>query len=181
MWKNTQQNYGLIAILLHWLVALVVFGLFGLGLYMTDLSYYDAWYQKAPFIHKSIGMLLLFVIVFRLVWRFINVRPEPEASLSRIEKVASEWAHRLLYLLLIATMIAGYLISTADGRGIDVFGWFEIPALLPPVKGMEDIAGEIHEVLAWTLVGLAVLHALAAIKHHVIDKDKTLMRMFSPK
>ena len=76
-----------------------------------------------------------------------------------------------------AIMLSGYLISTADGRAIEVFSWFEVPATLSDIDGQEDIAGDIHEILAWTLIVLVALHALAALKHHFIDKDTTLKRM----
>ena len=76
-------------------------------------------------------------------------------------------------------MVSGYLISTADDRAIEVFGWFEIPATLTSIENQEDIAGEFHFYLALTLISLASAHALAAIKHHLIDKDNTLRRMMS--
>jgi cytochrome b561 len=74
-------------------------------------------------------------------------------------------------------MIAGYLISTADGKGIIVFDLFEVPALYTGIPNQEDLAGLVHEYLAWTLVVFAGLHALAALKHHYIDRDVTLLRM----
>ena len=78
-------------------------------------------------------------------------------------------------------MMTGYLISTADGRGIAVFGLFEIPALSISFENQEDIAGEIHWLLAWGLILMVGLHAMAAIKHHVINKDDTLLKMIRPK
>jgi cytochrome b561 len=74
-------------------------------------------------------------------------------------------------------MLSGYLISTADGRGLEVFDWFSVPATLSGLDRQEDIAGEVHLYLAWTVIVLAALHALAALKHHFIDRDPTLMRM----
>jgi cytochrome b561 len=79
--------------------------------------------------------------------------------------------------LMLALMIAGYLISTADGRPIDVFNLFSVPATLHGLADQEDIAGEIHEILAWALVLLAGVHALAALKHHFINRDSTLLKM----
>lgn len=86
-------------------------------------------------------------------------------------------AHGLLYVLLFVAMVSGYLISTADGSAISVFNWFDVPSVTGRVKGMEDIAGEVHYWTTWAIVVLAVVHALAAIKHHVLDKDDTLRRM----
>jgi cytochrome b561 len=78
-------------------------------------------------------------------------------------------------------MVSGYLISTADGRAIEVFAQFQIPALPWSIEQQEDLAGEVHESLAWILMGLVALHALAAVKHQLIDKDATLMRMIRPR
>lgn len=176
-WRNSDDHWGGIAISLHWLTALTVIALFTLGLWMVDLDFYDPWYNDAPHIHKSIGILLLSLTLLRVLWRVLNVTPQALSTHSQIERRAGHWVHRLLYLLLFSIMISGYLISTADGRGIEVFNWFEIPATLHGIKKQEDIAGVIHLWLASALIGLASLHALAAIKHHFIDKDSTLKRM----
>ncbi len=178
MLKNTATRYGLIAVLLHWLAAIVVMTLFGLGLWMTELDYYDAWYQRAPDLHKSVGVLLFAITALRLVWRRANPVPGPLPSHTSWERRLARGTHRALYALLFATMFAGYLISTADGRALEVFGLFAIPATFSGFENQEDIAGEIHEILAFALIGLAGIHALAALKHHVVDRDATLKRIF---
>lgn len=177
MLKNTHQSYGLIAKLLHWLSALTVIGLFAVGFWMVDLDYYSQWYQTAPHWHKSIGILLLLATIFRIVWRITNQTPQPEISHSTTVKKLSSGAHYLLYIMLLTVMCSGYLISTADGRAIEVFDWFSIPALGTLFENQEDLSGLIHEYVAYTLIGLALLHAIAAIKHHVIDKDNTLRKI----
>lgn len=177
MWRNTEDGYGLVAVVLHWLVAGVVAGLFALGLWMVELSYYDPWYRRAPAIHKGAGVLLFGVLLARLVWRLVNPRPRPVSALSLLERSVSAAVHGLLYLLLFAVMIAGYLISTADGRGIEVFGLFKVPAVIAGLPGQADLAGDAHLVLAVALVALSGVHALAALKHHFIDHDRTLLRM----
>jgi len=175
--KNNDSQFGLVAMTLHWLVPIPVFALFALGWWMTELDYYDSWYKTAPWWHKSIGILLFITIVMRLAWRLITPPPRPLNSHKPWEIKAAHIAHLLLYALLITTMISGYLISTADNRAIDVFGWFSIPATITSIPDQEDVAGEIHFILASILIGLAVLHAAAAIKHHFFDKDQSLKRM----
>ena len=175
MWRNSETGYGQVTIGLHWLVAIAVTGLFAGGLWMAGLDYYHAWYNRAPALHKSIGVLLFAVMLARLAWRLGNPHPTPVGS--AWEQRAARLTHRLLYALMYVLMVSGYLISTADGRAIEVFGLFRIPATLSGVANQEDLAGMVHEWLAFTLIGLSVLHAAAALKHHFIDHDKTLKRM----
>jgi len=175
--RNDDNRYGLVALLLHWVVALTVFGLFGLGLWMTSLTYYDSWYRQGPWLHKGIGVTLFAVVLFRLVWRLLNQNPRPLPNHKVWEHLAARVTHVLLYLLLFAVMVSGYLISTADGRSLEVFDLFAIPATISGIDNLEDIAGKVHLWLASGLVGLALLHTLAAFKHHFFDKDRTLWRI----
>lgn len=177
-WRNSSSHYGLVSILLHWLVALAVFGLFGLGYWMVGLDYYSGWYKTAPDLHKSIGLLLFAVMLVRVLWRWVSPVPASLPNHGRLTRLGSKLGHGFLYLGLFVLMISGYLISTADGRGIEVFGLFEVPASLTSIPDQEEVAGLVHEYLAWALVIFAGVHALAALKHHVIDRDRTLLRMF---
>lgn len=176
--KNSTTHFGLITVTLHWLVAVTVFGLFALGLWMTELDYYDSWYKQGPWWHKSIGILLFFIIIFRLFWRALTPPPVALISHKPWEIKLAHMAHLLLYFLLLAIMLSGYLISTADNRAIEVFDWFTVPATITSLPNQEDIAGWVHLILASILTGLASLHAVAALKHHFIDRDRTLKRIF---
>jgi len=173
--KNSDEGYGWISIALHWLMALTIFGLFGLGLYMVELTYYDAWYRGSLELHKAVGILLALAWMARIAWRISNTNPKDLGNKAWEHKVA-HLVHILLYLMMLALFVSGYLISTADGRSIDVFGWFAVPASLM-MDNQEDIAGVIHWGLAWGLILLVALHAGAALKHHFIEKDQTLVRM----
>lgn len=175
--RNDTERYGLVAILLHWLVALTVFGMFGLGLWMTGLTYYDPWYHRAPALHKSIGVLLFMVMVARLLWRLRNPPPSPLPSHGLMERAVAHAVHLWLYIMLFAVMLAGYLIPTADGRAVEVFGLFSVPATLTSLPQQEDLAGTVHLYLAMFLMALVALHIAGALKHHVIDRDRTLKRM----
>ncbi|MCG8123100.1 MAG: cytochrome b [Candidatus Thiodiazotropha taylori] len=163
--------------MVRWLVAITVYSLFGLGLWMRSLGYYDAWYQLGPWWHKGIGVMLFVVLLFRLIWRLGNPRPDHLQTHKPYERKAAGWVHLLLYLMLFLLMLSGYLISTADGRPLEVFDWFAIPATLSGLDQQEDIAGKIHLYLAWSVVVVSALHLLAAFKHHFFDRDRTLLRM----
>lgn len=177
MWRNTSESWGVVTVLIHWLVAITISGLFGLGLWMTSLDYYHPWYRLGPDIHRSVGILLFIVIMLRLVWRHVETIPAPHPNHRPWEIRSAHIAHLLLYLLPIIIAISGYLISSADGRAVSVFGWFEIPALFTGLDQQEEIMGDIHRILAWVLIATAAIHAAGALKHHFIDKDTTLTRM----
>lgn len=175
--KNTASRFGHISLLLHWLIALAVYGMFALGLWMVTLGYYDSWYHPAPELHKSIGILLFALMICRTIWRFISPPPQPLSSYSPLTRLSALAVHLLLYGILFALFISGYLISTADGKPITVFSLFDVPATVEGFAEQADLAGEVHLWLAWSVVILSVLHGLAALKHHFIDRDVTLKRM----
>lgn len=179
MWRNTRYGWGLVSILLHWVSALAIVGLFALGWWMTELTYYDQWYNLAPWWHRSLGMLLLGATLARLLWRL--VQPTPDLQGPRWERTAAHLGHLGLYVLMLVVLVSGYLISTADGRGISVFGLFEVPALISGADDQATLAGTVHWYSALALMILAAGHTLAALKHHLIDRHDTLVRMLTPR
>lgn len=179
--RNSSSRYGLVGMVLHWGVAAAVYGLFALGLWMVGLGYYDTWRKAGPDLHKSIGITLFAIMLIRIVWRLLSPPPPTLASYGKWTRIGAHFGHLFLYVGLFAVMFAGYLISTADGVGIPVFGLFEVPALVSNLPDQADLAGVIHLWLAWGVVVFAGLHALAALKHHFIDRDATLMRMLGRK
>jgi len=179
MLKDTRRDYGWISISIHWISALLVFFLFGLGIYMTGLSYYDEWYHKGPSLHISLGLVLLLVMVVRLVWRGANPTPE-DLSPHRLNNALAKLVKLGFYLLIFAVIISGYLITTAEGKPAEMFGLLKIPSIMELSASQVDLAGEIHEFLAWGIVLLAVLHALGALMHHFVWRDRTLVRMLKP-
>jgi cytochrome b561 len=181
MLANDRDNYGWLSICLHWLMALGIAGLFALGLIMVDLDYYDPWYNRAPHIHESIGLLLAAILLLRLLARSLNPPPPPLESLNSMERALAKAMHWLFYLLMIGIAASGYLISTAGGGEVEVFNWFSVPGLAIGLEQQEDSAGLWHCWIAWSLILLSALHASAAIKHHFIDRDRTLKRiLYSP-
>ena len=179
--KNTEQHYGLVTIILHWLVALAVIGLFSLGYWMVDLGYYDEWYKKGPDLHRSFGILLFVIMIFRVIWRKKQVKVASLVSHTPFEQNIGHLVHLGLYVLLFVIMLSGYFISTADGRGIEVFELFQVPSVGELINNQEDLAGLVHKYIAYTVMIMVVLHAFAALKHHFIDQDNTLKRMLGIK
>ena len=174
---DTSAGYGAVSRIFHWLMAVAIVALFALGWWMVGLTYYSPYYNSAPDLHRSAGIVLLIALVVRFVWRAANVKPG-NADLTPFEQRASTVVHWGFYPLLFALMISGYFIATPDGRPIDVFGLFMVPSLIQS-KGLSTTAGDIHEWLAYAVMALAAVHSVAALKHHFIDKKATLTRMWS--
>jgi len=178
MLKNSPDQFGVVAKLLHWLIALLIVGLIGLGAYMVTLDYYtDAWYDGSLLLHKALGMVALALVAFKAVWMLTNPKPIDLPSLKRWEKLASMVTHKVLLVLMVVMPVSGYMVSTSAGAGIDMFQWFEIPALFRVDNKTRDLAIVVHYFLAYGGAALIALHVAAALKHHFFNKDKTLRRM----
>ena len=176
MLKNTKDTFGVISKTLHWVSAIILLTLFGVGFWMVDLNYYSEWYRTAPYYHKAFGLLLFTLTVFRLIWKLNQVQPSVIAK-NKTEAQIAHIAHGVLYVFMFVIMISGYLISTADGRGIEFFALFDVPSFGELVENQEDVAGTIHKYAAYGIMALIIGHIAAALKHHFIDKDDTLKRM----
>lgn len=183
--RNSLDQFGWVSIVLHWLLAVFLIAMYFVGDYMVELDYYDTWYHRAPQIHKEVGVTIGVVMIFRLLWNLLQVSPQHVGDGSRkwnaIAKLIAKLAHLVLYLLVFMLVVSGYLISTAKGQGIDVFGFFELPALLPDDKDRGEFAGWIHEWIGLGFMALVGFHALAAFLHHFIYKNETLKRMIKVK
>lgn len=179
MIRDSSESYGLVTRTIHWLSAVIIIALFASGLYMVELDYYDKLYHTLPYYHKSVGILLAIVILLRFAWRFVNPKPKPEITVKKWEHLVATIVQWGMMLLILLVVVLGYLISTAAGDSISVFGWFDLPAVAVPIENQADVAGKWHYYAACLLIALATVHTLAAIKHHFIDKDRTLMRMLT--
>lgn len=171
------QLYNWQAKLLHWLCAAIVFGLFAVGVWMVDLNYYSSWYKTAPDLHRSFGVLLALLLLWRVVNRLINGVPAAVSGPPNWQVKIAHVVHLTLYTLMFSLIFSGYLISTADGRSVEVFYLLNIPATLTGKEQQAELAGFLHEWLAYGLIALVALHAAAALKHHILDKDNTLTRI----
>jgi cytochrome b561 len=175
--RDTLEGYGIVSRLFHWLMAAAIIAMFVLGVWMVRLDYYSPYYNAAPDLHRSLGILLLLALLVRWMWRAANPKPSTD-ELAPLERKLSYFVHWGFYVLMLALMLSGYLISTPDGQPINVFGWFSMPSFIR-MPGLEDRAGYIHRILAYAVVALAVVHALAALKHHYVDKSTILKRMWA--
>lgn len=171
-----RDRYTGVAVFLHWLIAILVFVLIGLGWYMVDIPKNTP--ERAFFfnLHKSIGLTTFFVIALRVAWRLTHVPPRLPASLKRWEAVAANWMHRLLYAGLLIMPISGYVASNFTKFGVKYFG-IELAPWGPADKVVYGIFNEIHVVTSYIFVTLIALHVIAAFKHLIVDRDDVFRRM----
>lgn len=173
---NNEYSYGLVAILLHWLIAIGLIGLFASGLWMTNLDYYDPWYHRAPALHISVGVVFTLLVLLRIIWSLFS--HSPQQLVSRIFTLMAQAMHVFLHLLPLLIAVSGYLMVTAEGQGAGVFSLFELPPLLEAASERADSAGRFHLWFAWGLMVLSLAHAAAAVYHHIVLHDAVLVRMF---
>lgn len=173
----TLTRYGAPLRALHWLTVLSIIVVFG-------ITYVEQFFPRGSpergwiwWTHISVGLLVLLLVAIRIPARVFGATPPASTALSRPVKIASEAAHGLLYLLLIVTPIVGIYLSFLRGNEVSFFSLFTIPSPIAVDRTAARQVQEVHELLANALVILALLHAAAAVIHHVVLKDDVLKRM----
>ena len=174
--RNTNSAWGVVSQTLHWLiVALIVLQYLlaetaaGLPLGMAKLATLAR--------HKSVGMTILGLAVLRLLWRLGNRTPAPPQAMRPWERLLARSSHAGLYLCIFALPLTGWLMSSAKNYPVSWFGWLQFPDLVAPDPGLFDTMRATHGIIFNCLSGLAILHVLAAAKHHVLNRDDVLTRM----
>jgi cytochrome b561 len=168
-------RYSGIAIALHWLLALAIVGSFCVGVYMADLPFSPTRLKLYNW-HKWAGITILTLSALRLLWRLTH-RPPADVPMPRWQQLAAHATHHLLYLLFFAVPLVGWAYSSAAGFPVVVFGLIPLPDFVPVSKPLAETLKEAHELLAWAMAVLVVLHVAGAVKHQLIDRDGLLARM----
>ena len=164
------------AIGLHWLIALIVFMLFPVGLYMADLPVSPTKLKLYSY-HKWAGVTVFALALLRVWWRATHAAPPLPASMPRWQQAFAHATHHLLYLLLFAIPLSGWLMSSAKGFQTVYFGVLPIPDLLAKNKELGEQLEVVHMLLNYTMAALLAAHIAAALKHHFVDRDDILTRM----
>jgi len=174
------QRYSTVAIVLHWLLALVILGMFGVGVYMTDLPFSPLRLKLYNW-HKWAGVTFLALTVLRLMWRVTHRPPALPVAVTRNmpnwQTRAHHATHHVMYALFFAVPLIGWAYSSAAGFPIVFFGQIPLPDLLPANKALAELVKPLHELTALALMALAGLHIAAAFKHQLVDRDGLLSRM----
>ncbi len=180
MLKDSLTGYGLVTIIFHWVCAPLIIFLFGLGVYMRGLDYYSPWYHRGPDLHIALGLLVFALMLVRFFWRSSNKNPTAIATISKANLLAAKLVKILLYVGVFTLCVSGYFITTAEGVGANFFDLFSVPATVELSAENIDRIGALHKYCAWGLMGLVALHVAAALLHHFIKRDKTLLRILKP-
>jgi cytochrome b561 len=159
--------------ILHWVMAVIIIGMIGLGITVMSLPDNDSLGDVLLRWHKSFGMLALLLVGVRVLIRFRSVIPALPQGISRLEARAAHAAHVAMYALMFLVPLTGYAMSSVftQSDGVFFFGIF-LPELLPKNDAWFPALEETHHVLAFTLLGLLVLHAAGALKHRFLDRGR---------
>lgn len=175
-WRNGEDSYGSPAKFFHWLIFLLIATLLAVGFLMTDMANTpDKFFVYG--LHKSIGVVVLSLAILRLCWKLNNITPRLPNTMRAIEKLGAHGMHWLLYALMLAMPLSGWLMSSASGFPVSVFGLFTLPDLVPPDKELKVFFKDAHELIAYLIIFCVLMHALAALLHHYRHKDNVLLRM----
>jgi len=169
-------RYTAVAQLLHWLIAALIITQFALAWSADDLP---LGMHKLALLarHKSVGMTVLMLAVLRLIWRMANPPPPLPAGMTAIERSLARATHAAFYGLLFAMPLTGWMMSSAKNYSVSWFGLFTWPNLIAPDESAFNLLKSTHDYLSYLLFGVALLHVLAALKHHFWNKDDVLKRM----
>lgn len=181
MQLDTPGQLSPITVILHWVTSLFIIVLLGVGVYMAENETRSLY----P-LHKSIGTLILLLVIPRIIWRIKNGWPVPVGQYSVYEQWLSKIVHWVLLLGTLLMPVSGFLMSALGGHGVAISGLELVtanPDPLDPAKvlaynaGLAEFFKTVHSLLGDIMIGAIVLHIAGALKHHVVDKDGTLLRM----
>lgn len=174
--RNSTDRWGAVSKLLHWAIVLLIGWLAWLGLTMVDLPPTPA-KINAYALHKSLGLTLLALVALRVAWRLFAGAPDPVPGTPTWQGRIASVTHWALYALMFAMPISGWVFNSASGYPLQWFKQFNLPAIAGRDDGLAELAIQVHEAGFWLLMLLVVMHAGAALYHHLFQGDDTLRRM----
>ncbi|MGV2288111.1 cytochrome b [Trinickia sp. YCB016] len=170
-------SYTRTAVALHWLIALLIICGFALGWVMTDIPGFTPTKLKYFSWHKWIGVTVFALSIVRVLWRATHVPPPLPADMPLVQRVGAHGVHVLLYVLMLAIPVTGYLYSSASNIPVVYLGIVPLPRLIDPDPVLKETFKTLHVTLNYVLLSSVVLHVLAVVKHQVFDRDGVLSRM----
>jgi cytochrome b561 len=174
--QQTSTRYTAVAQWLHWIIAALIVTQFALAWSADDLPL-GAHKLALLARHKSFGMTILMLAIVRLSWRFANPAPQLPDRMTPAERLLARATHIAFYVLLFAMPVTGWLMSSAKNYSVSWFGLFTWPNLIGKDEAAFEALKTTHDYLSDVLLAIAILHVLAALKHHFWNKDDVLLRM----
>lgn len=174
--RQNISRYSGLAIAFHWLLALMICVSFGVGLYMTSLTFSPQRLKLYNW-HKWAGITILALSAARLLWRLTHRAPSLPSTMPAWQRIASHASHWALYLFFFAVPLTGWAYSSAAGFPIVWMGLVPLPDLVEKNRELAEILKPYHWIAAYSLAAVVVIHLAAAIKHHFVDRDTILLRM----
>lgn len=174
--KNTDERWGVVSQAFHWTIVVLILVMAYLGLTMGDLPNSPRKINIYA-LHKSIGLTILALVALRVAWRLHAGTPAPVPGTPTWQHRVASVTHVLLYVLLFAIPLSGWVLNSAAGYPLQWFKLFNLPAITGRSDSVHEFAEGMHELLFWVLVVLVLAHAAAALYHHVFQNDATLRRM----
>jgi len=176
MLRNTADSWGAPAKFLHWIMAVLILAQITLGVMAATWRVSPAKLELF-FWHKSTGMLILALVALRLLWRLANPTPALPSGMPAWERAAARSSHLLLYLLMIALPVSGWIINSAANVPFRIFWLIPLPAIVAPDKPTADLVALVHGGLFAALALVLVAHIGAALRHHFVKRNAVLIRM----
>ena len=171
------ECYGPVARAVHWAVAALAVAVVGLGWAIPMAARGSEWRELVLSLHRSVGLLILALMVFRIVWRLTHPPPPLPAGFPRLEAVAAHADHMLLYLLFLVMPLSGYVNAASTGYPVSFFGLFAIPPLLPENPLLAQAAIAVHLAGQFLVYALVAIHVAAALTHRFVRRNRILDRM----
>jgi len=175
--RNSQEEFGLVAKLLHWLIAVIMIGMIGVGWYMVRLSDEDLLYWRLLDLHEAVGLSLFILLAFKLLWMRVSLQPRYLPSLAVWERLAALSVRWLFLIAILVIPLSGFLFVATNGEAVTLYDVITIPDIGEAGKTTRDWLSDVHYYVSYGCAALVVIHMLAALKHHFVDGDETLRRM----
>lgn len=173
--KNSELNYGIVSRANHWLSAFIFIGLLAIGLYMTGLEKGDD-RQALYALHKSMGIAIFSLMILRLIW--LKLSPNPvQLSKNKFEHILGHAIKGILYLAMLGMPISGWIMSNSGGHEVAFFNMFVLPTIVGEHEMTHEISEVIHSTFGFVLIAIVLVHIAGALKHHLVYKDVSLLRM----
>lgn len=175
---DTQKSFGNGARFFHWTISLLFLFQFGIAIIMTEIGKEDAYRELFFMLHKSVGVTILILALFRILWRKLTPLPDWPATMTDVDKKLFLFVEWGLYLVMFLMPLSGYVLTMAEGDGFKFFGLFAMPDWVGKSEVLEEIGEFLHKIISYLIVGLVGSHLTLVLRQHFNFKDDFLSRMW---